>query len=67
MSSELKFSVRILEIEKIINQLQTTDDIDDALKLFQQGKEHVEECNKKIIEAQGKFEEISSRSEAQST
>tara|TARA_B110000008_G_C16508225_1_gene379056 strand:- start:55 stop:258 length:204 start_codon:yes stop_codon:yes gene_type:complete len=67
MSSEPKFSERLSEIDKIINKLQTTDDIDDALQLFQQGKQHVEECNRKIIEAQGKFEEINSRSEAQST
>lgn len=58
MSTEIKYSDRISEVETIITKLQTCDDVDDAIKLFETASQHLKQCEQKIEEAQGKFEKI---------
>tara|TARA_A100001011_G_C13674560_1_gene581046 strand:+ start:201 stop:407 length:207 start_codon:yes stop_codon:yes gene_type:complete len=58
MSEELKYSERMREIDSIITKLRTSDDVDEAMKLFESGCDHLKFCKEKIEKAKGKYEEI---------
>lgn len=60
MSSEInmKYSERVKTVEHIISELQTCDDVDDAIALFERASEHLKECERKLEHAQGKFNKM---------
>tara|TARA_B100000482_G_C12613387_1_gene300095 strand:+ start:5037 stop:5237 length:201 start_codon:yes stop_codon:yes gene_type:complete len=58
MSEELKYSDRMREVDSIITKLRTSDDVDEAMQLFESGCNHLKHCQKKIEQAKGKYEEI---------
>lgn len=59
---EMKYSDRMSAVEKIIDKIRTSEDVDDALLLFETGCNHLKNCKKKIEIAKGKYEEILSSS-----
>ena len=63
MSQEVKYSDRMREVDSIINKIRVSDDVDDAIKLFESGCTHLKECKEKIEMAKGKYEEILSKNE----
>lgn len=54
----VKYSDRVKELEQIISKLQNCEDVDEAVELFEKGSQHILECEKRIQEAKGKYEEI---------
>jgi len=61
MSEELKYSDRMREVDSIISQIRTSDDVDEAINLFESGCNHLKHCKEKIEKAKGKYEEILSK------
>lgn len=59
--SDIKYSDRIKEVEKIVTNLQSCEDVDDAMDLFERGCEHLLKCKEKIESAKGRYEEIMSK------
>ena len=43
----------------MIHHLQTCDDVDEALALYEKANDLIKECNAQIDFANGRFEEIS--------
>ena len=58
MSDSLKYSERIREVDSIISKLRSSNDVDEAITLFEVGCEHLAICRDKIEKAKGKYEEI---------
>lgn len=58
MSDALKYSERIREIDNIISKLRASNDVDEAISLFETGCDHLAVCREKIEKAKGKYEEI---------
>ena len=46
------------EVDSIITRIKTSEDVDEAIKLFETGCEHLKVCKEKIEKAKGKYEEI---------
>ncbi len=63
MSDELKYSERMREVDVILNKIRVSDDVDDAISLFEVACDHLKKCKDKIDCARGKYEEIISKSE----
>jgi len=61
MSEEVKYSDRMREVESIITNIRSSDDVDEAIKLFETGCLHLKACKEKIEAAKGKYEEILSK------
>ena len=61
MSEEVKYSDRMREVDAIITKIRTCDDVDEAIKLFESGCDHLKVCREKIEKAKGRYEEIISR------
>ena len=49
----LKYSEHIQNLNIILSKLQTCEDVDDAVNLYQSGCEHLQHCKTKIEQAQG--------------
>ena len=53
-----KYSEHIKDVENAIKKLQSCDDVDDALNLFEQASTSLDLCQAKLDDANGKFELI---------
>ena len=51
MSDEVKYSDRMREVDAIIAKIRASDDVDDAITLFESGCEHLKICKEKIEKA----------------
>ena len=61
-SMEPKYAERVRAVEQIVAKLQACEDIDDVLNLYETGMAHVQACEQKLAEAQGRFEQLTSPS-----
>lgn len=52
----MKYSEHIKKLNSILHKLQTCEDVDEAVDLYQSGCEHLQKCKDKIEKAKGKFE-----------
>ena len=52
------FGQLMKESEDMIRRIQQSDDVDEALKLFEQANSALSECEAKIEAAKGKFEKL---------
>lgn len=55
----MKYSERVHEVQSIIKRLQACEDVDDAIRMYEEATEHIRACEKKIEAAQGRFNELS--------
>ena len=53
-----KYSEHIKDVENAIKKLQSCDDVDEALNLFEQASTSLDLCQAKLDDANGKFELI---------
>ena len=60
MSDAVKYSDHIDFVEKAIKRIQSCQDIDEALELFEKASERVQICEKKLEDAKGTFEKLKS-------
>ena len=58
MSDEIKFKDMVKQIDNILQKLQSCEDVDDALDLFEKGSMLIQTCERRVESAKGKFEEI---------
>jgi len=60
MEQELKFSGAIAKLEKIIDKLEAgVDDLDEIVRLFEEGSSLVKYCGEKLANVEAKIEVIS--------
>jgi exodeoxyribonuclease VII small subunit len=52
------FGKLMKESEDLIRQIQQSDDVDEALQLFEQANAALKECEAKIESTRGKFEKL---------
>ena len=53
------FSKDLARLEQIVRKLESPDlDLDEALKLFEEGIKQARSCEKKLSEAEGKVEKL---------
>lgn len=57
-AKEKTYGTLIKEAEDTIRKLQTCDDVDQALELFELATENLNNCELRIEAAKGKFEKI---------
>lgn len=55
---DLKYADRMRKIQENIQALKTCEDIDDAVKLFESTKEHIDICKHKLSNAREKIDLI---------
>ena len=56
----MRYADHIREVEKILSKLQTCDDVDDAIKLYEDASTRLKVCEEKVEEAKGRFTEMGS-------
>ena len=62
--AEINFEKSILRLEEIVEALESGEaDLDDAIKLYQEGIDLCNKCSKKIEKAKLTFKEYSSENE----
>lgn len=57
--SDEKYSVLIKTVEETIKKMQSCDDVDEVLKMYEDASQNLKQCEKKLDNAKGKFERIS--------
>lgn len=57
--SDEKYSVLIKTVEETIKKMQSCDDVDEVLKMYEDASQNLKQCEKKLDNAKGKFEKIS--------
>lgn len=57
-----KYNELVKEVEKTIKKLQSCDDVDDALMLFEEASEWLSVCETKLDTVKGKFEKMTTSS-----
>lgn len=58
MSDDIKYSTRVKVIQTILTRLQTCDDVEDAIQMYEEATQHIQACAAKIRQAEGKFTEL---------
>ena len=65
MSEQPTFEAAQKELEEIVHRLESGEaPLDEALKLWQRGEEVYRLCKERLDAAEGKIEELASRTEA---
>ena len=62
MSTDYKlksYSEVLARVNQITNNLDRSDDIDNILEMYEEAMSHLNECEKRLAYAKGRFEEIS--------
>ena len=59
----MKYSEHMKRLDEIHSKLQHSEDVDEAIKLFEQGEEHIKHCKERIAKAQGTFEKLNASKE----
>ncbi|MEJ2311489.1 MAG: exodeoxyribonuclease VII small subunit [Gemmatimonadales bacterium] len=66
MSQELDFEATMAELERIVGALDREElDLDEALRLFEDGVRHVRRANRLLEDVRGRIEELIDASSAQ--
>ena len=61
--AEKSYAENVAEVEEILRKLQSCADVDAAMEMFARGTECLEECERRLRKAQGRFQEISTHAE----
>lgn len=57
--SEKSFEQAYTKLKEIVEKLESSDtDLEESLKIFEQGIELINYCNKKLEEAENKFQKL---------
>jgi exodeoxyribonuclease VII small subunit len=66
MSQELDFEATMAELERIVGALDREElDLDEALRLFEDGVRHVRRANRLLEDVRGRIEELIDASSAE--
>ena len=66
MSEELDFEATMAELERIVGALDREElDLDEALRLFEDGVRHVRQANRLLEDVRGRIEELIDASSAE--
>jgi exodeoxyribonuclease VII small subunit len=66
MSEELDFEATMAELERIVGALDREElDLDEALRLFEDGVRHVRRANRLLEDVRGRIEELIDASSAE--
>lgn len=58
-STELtSYASRIQEINRLTGLLQSCDDVEEAIKIYESAEAHLRECERTLESAKGRYEEI---------
>ena len=52
------YKTQIAEVERIVGRLQTCDDVDEALALYEDAVQRLRRCDDRLKHAMGRFEEL---------
>lgn len=55
--SNMSYSTRIKTIERLISEMERSDDVENVMKLHSEVEEHLKLCQDAIERAQGQLEE----------
>lgn len=62
----MSYATRIKEVERLVHEIERSDDVERALELHQRVTQHLEACRVVIERAQGRLVEIDETAKAQS-
>tara|TARA_B110000046_G_scaffold164046_1_gene179353 strand:+ start:4621 stop:4821 length:201 start_codon:yes stop_codon:yes gene_type:complete len=54
----LKYSDALKRVERVVQMMQTCDDVDEAILMYEEAVKLVQQCQERLDQAQGRFEEI---------
>ena len=56
--NELTYAQRMSAVNTLISRLERCDDVDVALRVYDEAVSHLDACETRVAAAQGKFEEL---------
>ena len=60
----MTYAARIKMIERLIGEIEHSDDIDEAMRMHDEAQEHLRLCDENIVRAQGKLVELGAMKDA---
>tara|TARA_B110000046_G_scaffold169754_1_gene189131 strand:+ start:457 stop:669 length:213 start_codon:yes stop_codon:yes gene_type:complete len=60
-STEVTYASRIETVNRLVGSLQTCDDVEEAIKMYEEAETHLSKCEQVIESAKGRYEEITSK------
>lgn len=54
----MTYASRIDTVNRLIGSLQTCEDVEEAIKMYEEAEAHLKECEQIIQSAKGRYEEI---------
>lgn len=60
-STEVTYASRIDTVNRLIGSLQTCDDVEEAIKMYEEAETHLKKCEQMIESAKGRYEELTQK------